>query len=48
MFERELDAAEFFQRCAIGVVKQDGREYPEAQHDLDLVLYYKRQANRAP
>lgn len=42
MFERELDAAEFFQRRAIAVMKRAGRKYPEAQHDLDLVLYFKR------
>lgn len=43
MFERELDAAEFFQRRAIDLVKRTGGEYAAAQHDLDLILYYKRQ-----
>jgi hypothetical protein len=42
MFERELDAAEFFQRRAIDIVKRSGGNYEAAQHDLDLILYYKQ------
>jgi tetratricopeptide (TPR) repeat protein len=41
--ELELDAAEFFTRRAIELA--DGH-YPEAQHDLDLILYYKGQNRR--
>jgi hypothetical protein len=41
MFERELDAAEFFQRRAIELVKRSGGNYEAAQHDLDLILYFK-------
>jgi hypothetical protein len=41
MFERELDAAEFFQRRTIDLVKSSGGEYEPAQHDLDLILYFK-------
>jgi hypothetical protein len=41
MFERELDAAEFFQRRAIEIVKKSGGSYEAAQHDLDLILYFK-------
>ena len=36
--ERELDAAEFFVRRAI---KLQGGHYPEAEHDLRMILYYK-------
>jgi len=45
MFERELDAAEFFQRRAIEIVKESGGNYEAAQHDLDLILYFKRKQN---
>ena len=41
MFERELDAAEFFQRRAIHLVESSGGTYEAAQHDLDLILYFK-------
>ena len=43
MYEREFDAAEFFQRRAIELVKRAGSDYAAAQHDLDLILYYKAQ-----
>jgi hypothetical protein len=43
MYEREFDAAEFFQRRAIELVKRAGGDYAAAQHDLDLTLYYKAQ-----
>jgi len=42
MFERELDAAEFFQRRAIEIAKRQGGNYEAAQHDLDLILYFKQ------
>ncbi len=42
MLERELDAAEFFQRRAINIVKRSGGNYEAAQHDLDLILYFKQ------
>jgi len=42
MFERELAAAEFFQLRAIAMVKREGGDYPAAQHDPDLILFYKR------
>ena len=40
ILELELDAAEFFVRHAIELA---GDHYPEAEHDLRLVLYYKGQ-----
>ena len=40
-FERELDAAEFFQRRAIELVKRDGGDYSAAEEDLKTTLYYK-------
>ena len=45
MFERELDAAEFFQRRAIEIVKKSGGNYAAAQHDLELILYFKQKQN---
>jgi len=48
MLERELDAAEFFQRRAIALVKRSGGSYEAAQHDLDLILYFKGQDRAAP
>jgi len=42
MFERELDAAEFFQRRAIDIVKRSGGNYEAAQQDLELILYFKQ------
>lgn len=47
LFERELDAAEFFQRCALKSAKRLGFDYPEARHDLQLTLRFKRGAGRA-
>jgi TIR domain len=45
MFELELDAAEFFVRRAIDIRKRTGQNYEAAEHDLDLILYFKeRQA----
>ena len=42
MFERELDAAEFFQRRAIDIVKGSGGNYEAAQQDLELILHLKQ------
>jgi hypothetical protein len=44
LFERELDAAEFFQRRALEAAAKEGYAYPEAQQDLDLTLQYKHGA----
>jgi hypothetical protein len=45
MFELELDAAEFFVHRAIDIRKRTGQKYEAAEHDLDLILYFKeRQA----
>jgi hypothetical protein len=41
-YERELDAAEFFHRRAIDLMKSAGASYEAAEHDLELVLRYKR------
>jgi tetratricopeptide (TPR) repeat protein len=43
-FEGELDASEFFHRCALKSAKQKGFHYAEAQHDLDLVLSFKKRS----
>jgi hypothetical protein len=48
VYERELDAAEFFIRRAIELTKRTGGDYKEAQHDLDLVLYYKGLSPQPP
>jgi hypothetical protein len=41
-YERELDAAEFFHRRVIELMKSAGASYEAAEHDLELVLRYKR------
>jgi TIR domain-containing protein len=43
LFERELDAAAFFQRCALKSAKRLGFDYPEARQDLQLTLRFKKQ-----
>jgi hypothetical protein len=43
LLELELDAAEFFVRRAIELA---GGHYAAAEHDLDLILYYKGQNKR--
>lgn len=45
MFERELDAAEFFQRRAIDLVACSGGSYEAAKQDLELILYFKQKQN---
>ena len=40
-YERELDAAEFFVRRAIDLIKAEGGSYEAAENDLRLILYYK-------
>ncbi len=42
IFERDLEAAEFFIRRAITLGKRDGIDYAAAKHDLDMILAYKR------
>jgi TIR domain len=42
ILERELDAAEFFVRRAIDLAKSAGGDYMAAEHDLKLILVYKR------
>ena len=41
VYERDLNAAEFFIRRAIHYAEKDGADYAEAKHDLALVLRYK-------
>lgn len=43
LFEREIDAAAFFQRCALKSAKRLGFDYPEARQDLQLTLRFKKQ-----
>ena len=38
MFERELDAAEFFQRRAMEIVNRGGGKYEAAEIDLQQIL----------
>lgn len=42
IFERDLDAAEFFIRRAIALGKQDGTDYASAKHDLAMIRAFKR------
>ena len=46
ILEHELDAAEFFVRRAIDLVKASGGAYEAAEHDLNLILYYKHKPSR--
>jgi hypothetical protein len=48
MFERELDAAEFFQRRAISSAKREGYDYPEAKSDLEIILSAKNVKDSEP
>ena len=41
VYERDLDAAEFFNRRALALAKQAGVRYQEAEHDLAMVLAWK-------
>ena len=41
-YERELDAAEFFQRRAIDLKKRTGENYEAAKHDLKMILDIKQ------
>ncbi|HUJ23400.1 MAG TPA: toll/interleukin-1 receptor domain-containing protein [Bryobacteraceae bacterium] len=41
LYERELDAAEFFVRRAIELVQRSGGQYEAAQRDLELILSLK-------
>ena len=42
IYERDLDAAEFFIRRAISIAERDNVDYPEAKHDLEMILRYKK------
>ena len=46
ILEHELDAAEFFVRRAIDLVKASGGAYEAAEHDLNLILDYKHKPSR--
>ena len=48
IYERDLDAAEFFIRRALALAKRAGASYPAADHDLELVLGLKARASRGP
>jgi hypothetical protein len=42
-YQRELDAAEFFQRRALDIhFRRTGKVYDAAKHDLEMVLDWKR------
>lgn len=43
IFERDLEAAEFFIHRAIALAKQDGIDYAAAKHDLAMILAFKRE-----
>lgn len=43
ILERELEAAEFFVRRAIALAKKKGIAYADAEHDLAMITYYKKQ-----
>ena len=42
IFERDLDAAEFFIRQAIALAGQHGIDYSEAKQDLAMILAFKQ------
>ena len=42
IFQRDLEAAEFFIRAALAKAKRKGIPYPAAEQDLALVLRYER------
>jgi tetratricopeptide (TPR) repeat protein len=42
IYERDLEAAEFFIRRAIALAEQNGLHYAAATHDLAMILAYKR------
>jgi hypothetical protein len=43
LYERELEAAEFFARRAIDLTQRSGGNYGAAEHDLQLILSIKQQ-----
>ena len=45
IFRRDIDAAEFFILRAIDQSKRDGISYDAAQQDLDMIRYYRKQAD---
>ncbi len=46
LFERDLDAAEFFIRRAISLAEDAGVDYPDAKHDLAMILSYRTRDTR--
>lgn len=42
IFERDLDAAEFFIRRAISLAQKEGIDYSAAQQDLAMILQFKK------
>ena len=44
ILERELEAAEFFVRRAIALAKKKKIAYSDAEHDLAMIAYYKKEA----
>lgn len=45
IFRRDIDAAEFFILRAIDQSKRDGISYDAAHHDLDMIRYFRKQAD---
>jgi hypothetical protein len=43
ILERELEAAGFFVRRAIAIAKKKKLSYSDAEHDLAMITYYKKQ-----
>ena len=41
IYERDIEAAEFFVRRSINLAKQDGVSYEEAKHDLKVIQLFK-------
>ena len=48
LYERELDAAEFFVRRALQLAEAAGADYAAARHDLQLILALKARNPRPP
>ena len=45
IYRRDIDAAEFFILRAIDQSKRDGIPYDAARHDLDMIRYFRKQAD---
>jgi len=48
IYERDLDAAEFFIQRALQLADAAGVDYQAAKHDLQLVQWFKARASRPP